>query len=189
VPSPTPVDPWLVIGPVLITGAVGLIGAVITGIVSYRAARVAADAQIQVLERQLAATDERERRQRRLEVESGPLMEFRAELARMAQKHTRLISAIQLQYTRFGISDEMAAEILADAQRDWNAYHNTGDYDRARFQLADQEILTRAGELMVFMWQTGRRAGQTNIVQDELRQINADMAAIQKRINDRLAEL
>jgi len=98
--------PWY--GSVLLA----VVPAIVTGLFTWLIVRSQSKDAIERLGKELAYEKGKDQQQRTREVRSEPLLAFRRELARMAQKKIALIKAAQLQHTRFGISDEQAREIL-----------------------------------------------------------------------------
>lgn len=86
-------------------------------------------------------TSTREQHQRRREVRSAPLLAFRAELAAMAQISEQLIHAVE-QRARDG--GDKNVEFW---RRKWDEDIASGGYNRARLQLADEEIVRKAHEV------------------------------------------
>lgn len=123
------------------------------------------------------------------EVRSEPLLAFRRELARMAQKYVVVIEVAQMQHTRIGMSEEKAREILQAVGTDWNSYMSSGSYTQAMFELDDQDIIDKAQHLWQQLAEAYVKATDVHLVFGELGTIRTGVVEIQKLINQRLQEL
>ena len=120
---------------------------------------------------------------------SEPLLAFRRELARMAQKYIDLIHAAQMQHTRNGMSDEEARGILQATSNDWNSYVASGDYRRVLSELDDQDIIDKAQHLWQQLVEAHLKTSEKHLVFEELKEIQAGITEVQKLIDQRLQEL
>lgn len=175
--------PWY--GSVLLA----VIPAIATGLFAWLIARSQYRAAIERLEKELAHERDRDRLQRIREVRSEPLLAFRHELARMAQKYTELIKTVQLQHTHPGIDEETRKKTLKKVGDEWNSYYLSGDYERALFELTDQDIIDAAQHLWKQLAGAYVETQDGRSVFKELEEIKASITEVQKLISQRLQEL
>ena len=108
------------------------------------------------LERQLEAQRETDSKERRWQVRSQPLLELRAELARMAFKQHRLAEVSHQQYTvgrlyawsKNNIMEEQLQQALQKAVSNWEIYEDSGDLQRALFMQYDHELICKVEEIL-----------------------------------------
>ena len=133
-------EPWAIVTLVLGTNA-------IVSAFSYYITRIQVNSANKRFEKQLERDAQLYKRERRREVRSEPLFKLRAELARMSNKQETVISTLDLQHTRFGMTEEEAREHLEEDTKDWNEYVRTGTWQQAVFALDDKELIEKAVDL------------------------------------------
>ncbi len=96
---------------------------------------------------QTEAARETDRKERKREVRSEPLLKLRSELARIAQIQEALVKAAHLQINRLGVSEEDAQRLLVDASNAWNDYLQGGAWQQTIFMLDDQQLVKECIEI------------------------------------------
>ena len=175
--------PWY--GSVLLA----VIPAIATGLFAWLIARSQYRAAVERLEKELAHEKDKDQRQRVRQVRGEPLEAFRREFACMAQKYTMLIKAVQLQHTHPGIDEETRKETLKDVSADWNSYYTSGNYERALFELIDQDIIEAAQHLWKQLAGAYVETQDGRSVFKELEEAKASITEVQRLISQRLQEL
>ncbi len=91
-------------------------------------------------------------RQRRREVRSEPLLKLRNELAHMATKQDKLVTASSTYLDLFGSSDreeiKEKGKELRDARNDWNTYLASGILKQILFLQYDEEVVSKVEEIL-----------------------------------------
>jgi hypothetical protein len=98
-------------------------------------------------------------RQRRWAVRGEPLLKLRDELALMATKQDRLVSAAHILHTRFffatgtlhtkfGITKKEAQKRLQEATNDWNTYFASGEFAQTLFMQDDTKLVNKVDEII-----------------------------------------
>jgi len=88
-------------------------------------------------------------RKRRWEVRGEPLLKLRTELAIMATKQDRVVSAAHKLHTRFGMTKEEAEQVLKNTVDSINTYLESGNFNQTLFMQFDKEIVDKVEEIIM----------------------------------------
>jgi PIN domain nuclease of toxin-antitoxin system len=94
-------------------------------------------------ERRLEREREVDQKAWRRKVRSEPLIEYRAELARMATKFDRILMAAQAQHTRPALSDDEVHKIYEEARSEWTRYAEEGGWTKTLLTLDDPRLVDK----------------------------------------------
>lgn len=104
------------------------------------------------LEKELERARETDYHQRRREVRSEPLLKLGNELAHMATKQDKLVTASSIYFDLFGSSDreeiKEKGKELRDARNDWNTYLASGILKQILFLQYDEEVVSKVEEIL-----------------------------------------
>lgn len=142
-------------------------------------------------------SDKRFKRERQREVWGEPLSKLRSELALMAAKQRRAVSAAFSQSSRFGITEEEAKKELEETADDWNTYLHSGALHQILYLQYDTELVDKVEEILLdysksyddmlhYKELTATEFGQAREV---LKRNKARIIEVQSLINKRLGEL
>jgi len=129
-------------------GLFALLGVLFGGLFSYLGIKKQIGHSDKRLEKELARAREENQQKRRWEVRGQPLLELRAELARMGNKQDKLVSAAHRQLVVIGGTEEERKKELQGAVDDWNDYMASGDYGQTLFMQYDIELINKAVEIL-----------------------------------------
>ena len=153
------------------------------------------------LEKQLEAQREADQHNRRWDVRSRPLLELRAEIARMAEKLEKIVGyATQVQVID-GVpleSDENFKD-AGKALEDWNAYIDSGEFYRVEHIQYEHELEAEAHRILsdynlaylgvVAFWRGESTEEEIRKAEAAITRNAKRVSALQSRINGLLEEL
>lgn len=122
---------------------------IITAVSMYFITRLQVSHSDKRFDKELERAREVDSRERRREVRGQPLLKLRSELACVAAKYERLVSAAQTQHTRPMpvISDEVARKVLEEARDDMNEYLRSGELTKTLLMIEDKDLIDRVAEI------------------------------------------
>jgi len=153
----------------------------------------------------LTQQDKIDSRQWRRKVRGEPLLKLREELARMATKQARYLSAAIRQHTHFDVTEEQVHKELQIAMDDWNKYLMSGEFSQTMLMQFDIELKKRAEEVLrdfqnssfieMQAFLAAKRGTERPPIDERLKSLKAfernesKILEIQELINERLEEL
>ncbi len=141
---------------------------------------------------ELERAREVDKRQRKWEVRSEPLLKLRAELALIAAKLGRVVAAVYKLPTKSGIIPEEEAKELKEAQTDWNTHVASGDLRQTLSLQYDAELEIKTKEILGDFFVTVYRVLDETKLEEAKKVLERNrtrIVEVQELINKRLEEL
>jgi len=153
------------------------------------------------LEKRIQAQREADQRNRRWDVRSRPLLELRAEVARMAEKLEKIVGFTTKVPVIDGVplvSDENYRDGIK-AVEDWNAYMDSGEFYRVEHMQYDHELAREAHKILheyrlayegiIAFWNGKSTEEEINKAEAAIKGNATRISTLQSRINGMLEEL
>ena len=122
---------------------------IITVLSSYFLTKMQVSHSDRRFEKGLESQREADYRQRRREVRGEPLLKLRAELASMATKQDRIVTAARRQRNAIGTAPEEEAEKeLQEAMGVWGTYIKNGALKQTSLLQCDKELVNKVQEVI-----------------------------------------
>ena len=153
------------------------------------------------LGRQMQAQREADEHKRRWEVRSWPLLELRAEVARMAEKLEKIVGFA----TKVPVIDGLPLESDENfkssekALEDWNAYIDSGEFYRVEHIQYDHELKREAHKILhgyssayegiIVFWNGESTKEEINKAEAAIKENAHRISALQLKINELLEKL
>jgi len=99
-------------------------------------------------EKELERAREVDKRKRRWEVGSKPLLKLRDALANMAVKQDKVVRSAHKLHARLGMTEEEAEKQLQESADDINAYIASGEFMLTLFMQDDKEIIDKIEKII-----------------------------------------
>jgi len=153
------------------------------------------------LEKRMQAQREADQHNRMWEVRNRPLLEMRAELARMAEKFEKIVGYATQVKVIDGVpleSDENFKNV-EKAVDEWNAYIDSGDFYRVEHMQYEHEIKAEAHRILsdykeaffgvVEFWSVESKEEEISKAKDAIKGNAKRVSTLQSRINELLEKL
>jgi len=172
----------------------------IMGLVNWFATRMQIKNSENQIEKRLQAQREADKRERRREVRSEPLLKLRSELARMAAKGEKVASMVMAM--PFGATSKDPPEKFKEAMGDWNTYMGGGEFQQVLFMQYDFVIVNKVNAIKLeyenarhYLWEYWNSWGDADKEKESEEALNvvernrSKIAEVQSEINKLLEEL
>lgn len=173
----------------------------IMGLVNWFVTRMQIKNSENQFEKRMQAQREADEHKRRWEVKSWPLLELRAEVARMAEKLEKIVGFA----TKVPIIDGLPLESDGNfkssekALEDWNDYVDSGGFYRVEHMQYDHELKREAHKILhgygsayegvLAFWKGERAKEEINKAEAVIKENAHRISALQLKINELLEEL
>lgn len=167
----------------------------IMGLVNWFVTKMQIKNSMEELEKRLKAQEKADKRERRREVRSQPLLKLRGELARMAGKGNKVASMVDL-------SSKEAPEEFRMALEDWSNYMASGEFEQVLFMQYDFELVCKADNIRLcydiariqleVYWDLSdgdEKRGYHDKVKEAIADNEVNVSKVQSEINKLLEEL
>jgi len=173
----------------------------IMGVVNWLTTRMQIKNSEKQLEKRLQAQREEYQHRQKWDSRSKPLMELRAEIARMAEKFERIVGYATQVQVRDGVPLESDANLknLEKAEEDWNEYIDSGEFYRVEHLQYEHELKAEAHRILsdyklayfdvLAFWRSEGTEEKVHKAKAAITRNAKRVSALQSRINELLENL